>query len=228
MSPFLDRPIAHRGLHDKKLIIENSLEAFENAMEHNLAIECDIVLSKDKEIIVFHDYDLKRMCGINSNINDLSTNEIRKLKLLDTDCKIPSLDEMLHLVDGQTPILIEIKSGFNPEIEERLIEIIRAYNGEIALQSFDYKMCEWFKINAPFYKTGLITSNDNIDFKEISHLGINFLAVDVEKISMRNIQSIRKENIPLLTWTINSTEKYNLSKKFADNIIFEDIHNEIS
>ena len=98
MKPFLDRPIAHRGLHDKKLIIENSLEAFENAMEHNLAIECDIVLSKDKEIIVFHDYDLKRMCGINSNINDLSTNEIRKLKLLDTDCKIPSLDEMLHLV----------------------------------------------------------------------------------------------------------------------------------
>ena len=57
MSPFLDRPIAHRGLHDNKLIIENSLEAFENAMKHNLAIECDIVLSKDKEIIVFHDYD---------------------------------------------------------------------------------------------------------------------------------------------------------------------------
>ena len=57
---------------------------------------------------------------------------------------------------------------------------------------------------------------------------INFLAVDVEKISIRNIQSIRKNNIPLLTWTINSTEKYNLSKKFADNIIFEDIHNEIS
>ena len=96
------------------------------------------------------------------------------------------------------------------------------------MQSFDYKMCEWFKINAPFYKTGLITSNDNIDFKEITHLGINFLAVDVEKISIRNIQSIRKNNIPLLTWTINSTEKYNLSKKFADNIIFEDIHNEIS
>ena len=89
-------------------------------------------------------------------------------------------------------------------------------------------MCEWFKINAPFYKTGLITSNDNIDFKEISNLGINFLAVDVEKISMRNIQSIRKKNIPLLTWTINNMEKYNLSKKFADNIIFEDIHNEIS
>ena len=57
---------------------------------------------------------------------------------------------------------------------------------------------------------------------------INFLAVDVEKISMRNIQSIRKENIPLLTWTINNMEKYNLSKQFADNIIFEDIHNEIS
>ena len=113
MKPFLDRPIAHRGLHDKKLIIENSLEAFENAMEHNLAIECDIVLSKDKEIIVFHDYDLKRMCGIDSNINELSINEIRKLKLLDTDCKIPSLDEMLHLVDGQTPILIEIKSGLS-------------------------------------------------------------------------------------------------------------------
>ena len=50
MNPFLDRPIAHRGLHDKKLIIENSLEAFENAMKHNLAIECDIVLSKDKKL----------------------------------------------------------------------------------------------------------------------------------------------------------------------------------
>ena len=81
---------------------------------------------------------------------------------------------MLHLVDGQTPILIEIKSGFHPEIEERLIEIIRAYNGEIALQSFDYKMCEWFKINAPFYKTGLITSNDNIDLKRFLILALIF------------------------------------------------------
>ena len=152
MSPFLDRPIAHRGLHDKKLIIENSLEAFENAMKHNLAIECDIVLSKDKEIIVFHDYDLKRMCGINSNINDLSTNEIRKLKLLDTDCKIPSLDEMLHLVDGQTPILIEIKSGFNPEIEERLIEIIRAYNGKLLCSHLIIKCVNGLKSMLHFIK----------------------------------------------------------------------------
>ena len=194
MRNFLERPIAHRGLHNENQIIENTLEAFENAIQNDYLIECDVVLSKDHEVLVFHDYDLKRLCNIEKNIADISSKELININLLNTKSKIPTLEEMFYLVNGRVPVLIEIKKNFNPFIEERLLELTRTYQGEIAFQSFDIKACEWFRDNAPYYKTGLIVNDKVIDENEINKLNINFIAVDVEILMREDIQALRKNN----------------------------------
>ena len=179
MKAFLKRPIAHRGLHNNRDIVENTIESFELAVENNLSIELDIVLSKDGEVMVFHDYDLNRLAGLNKLIKNCTVNELRNIKLLETNSVISSMDEVLYKINGKVPILIEIKESFHPDIEERLFEIIRSYEGEIAIQSFDTKSIRWFKNNAPFYKLGFISNNLELTVEEISQLGVDFLAVNI-------------------------------------------------
>ena len=223
MKEFLKRPIAHRGLHKKNYIIENSLEAFENAIKNNFVIECDVVLSKDHEVIVFHDYSLKRLCNLEKNVAEMHSNELRQINLLDTKSKIPTLEEMFYQVNSRVPILIEIKSDFNPIIEERLVELTRTYQGEVAFQSFDQKACEWFRDNAPYYNTGLIISSNEIKKNTVKELNIDFITVDINNIESMDVQELRKNKLPTLTWTINNDEKLKLSQKFADNCIFENL-----
>ena len=91
MDAFLKRPIAHRGLYNNKNIIENTLESFDLAIRNNFLIELDVVLSKDNEVMVFHDLDLYRLTGIKKLIKDCNENELRDIKLLKTDSVISSI-----------------------------------------------------------------------------------------------------------------------------------------
>ena len=223
MEAFLKRPIAHRGLHNNKDIIENTIESFELAMKNNFLIEFDIVLSKDGEVMVFHDYDLNRLAGSNKLINSCTANELRNIKLLETNSVISSIDEVLYKINGKVPILIEIKESFHPDIEERLFEIIRSYEGEIAIQSFDKKSIIWFKNNAPFYKLGLISNNLELTVEEISKLGVDFLAFNINILDSDIVKNLKDLNFHILTWTVDTAEKYKKSQKLADNCIFEKI-----
>ena len=103
MKEFLTKPIAHRGLHNKKYP-ENSLSAFKNAIDYGFPIEIDIQLASDNNIYVFHDANLKRMTGFDKPINESSKEEIRRLRLADTNEHIPTLEEVFVLVDGQVPL----------------------------------------------------------------------------------------------------------------------------
>ena len=103
-----ETPIAHRGLHTKD-IPENSLSAFENALKNNYAIELDVQFTKDKEVVVFHDENLKRMTNDTRNIEDVNYDELKNLRLGNTNEIIPTLEEVLELVDSKVAILIEIK-----------------------------------------------------------------------------------------------------------------------
>ena len=223
MEAFLKRPIAHRGLHNNKDIIENTVESFELAIKNNFSIELDVVLSKDGEVMVFHDYDLNRLAGSNKLINDCTANELRNIKLLGTNSVISSMDEVLYRINGKVPILIEIKESFHPDIEERLFEIIRSYEGEIAIQSFDNKSIKWFKNHAPFYKLGLISDNPELTVDEISKLGVDFLAFDINILDSDIVKNLKNLKIHILTWTVDTHEKYKKSQKIADNCIFEKI-----
>ena len=107
----LRRPFAHRGVHS--LFPENSMPAFEDAIKLNLGIELDIHLTKDEQIVVFHDDNLKRMTGANEYIKMLTYEQIKQYKLNNTEHTIPLLRDVLNLVKGKVPILIEIKTNNN-------------------------------------------------------------------------------------------------------------------
>ena len=102
--------IAHRGVHNEKDIIENSLEAFKEAVNKNYIIELDVHFLKDGEVVVFHDDNIERMTGINKNLKDCTYDEIRNIKLLNKNTYIPKFSDVLKLVDGKVPILIELKN----------------------------------------------------------------------------------------------------------------------
>jgi glycerophosphoryl diester phosphodiesterase len=119
--------------------------------------------------------------------------------------------------------MIEIKKGSHPKIEERIIEIIRSYDGPICLKAFEIDSIKWIKENAPYIKYGLIGSNLDLSIDNLIELGIDFLSYDINFINDPIVKLAQNNGIPVVTWTINTEEKYKKAKKLADNIIFENI-----
>ena len=148
--------IAHRGVHDDKTP-ENSIISFKKAINKGYTIELDVHLTKDNKIVVFHDNNLKRLCGVNKIIEDLTYKEILNFCLKDSKLKIPLLEEVLLLINGKVGVLIELKTiKFNGVLEEKLSKILDSYKGKFAVQSFNYKTVNWFKKNRPLYIRGLL------------------------------------------------------------------------
>ncbi len=154
--------IAHRGLHNtQKGIAENSFSAYGEAIKSKLPIEIDIRLSREGEVVVFHDNDLKRVCGVDKPVIDLSLRELRELRLSGTEDTIPTFREVLDLVDGCVPLLIEIKTvgKRDRELCEKAWEILKDYEGKYAVQSFYPPIIRWFKKNAPKVCRGQLATN---------------------------------------------------------------------
>jgi glycerophosphoryl diester phosphodiesterase len=161
---WLDSPITHRGLHDnEKGIPENSMSAFSQSIAAKLPIELDVHLLKDGNIAVFHDDSLKRMTGIDSPIRDQTLSDIRRLRLFNTKESVPTLQEVLELVNGEVPLLIEIKNRDSVgTLERRLLEILKQYHGDYALESFNPFSMLWFKKESPDIDRGQLSG----DFKD--------------------------------------------------------------
>ena len=143
---------AHRGLHDNKEVPENSMAAFRKAVEHGYGIEFDIRMTRDRKIVVFHDDSLKRMCGADKRVEELDFGQL-SLPLLGTGEKIPALADLLALVDGKVPLLIEYKSSpFGVDVKdfcEKADELLTNYKGPYMIESFDCRVPEWFRRNRP-------------------------------------------------------------------------------
>ena len=150
-APFLYRNYAHRGLHTEDgTVPENSLPAFRAAAEAGYAVEMDVHLTADDQLVVFHDDTLERMCGVPGVIDDFTLAELRALRLGDTDCVIPTFAEALAALGGRVPLLLEVKRGHN---NRRLCELtlaaLRTYGGPYCVESFDPTIVAWFRRNAP-------------------------------------------------------------------------------
>lgn len=153
--------IAHRGLHNaKKGIPENSLAAFAEATARGYAIENDIHITKDGKVVVFHDNTLERMCGVKVRIEDLTLEEIKKYRLLDTEEKIPTLKECLDLVDGRVPLLIEFKCDLKnyKELCASADKILSQYGGKYFIQSFFPGAPYWYRKNRKDIMRGQLSS----------------------------------------------------------------------
>ena len=142
---------AHRGLHTKdRTSPDNSLPAFRAAVEAGYGIELDIQLSKDGEVVVFHDDTLDRVCGVHGRVDAFTLAELREMRLCGTEETIPLLTEVFDVMAGKTPMIIELKTGpRNDELCKKALALMRAYSGPYCIESFDPRIVRWFKKNAP-------------------------------------------------------------------------------
>ena len=225
---------AHRGLHDD-VIPENSLAAFKKAVDHRVGIELDIQLSKDKVVMVFHDDTLKRVCGIDARLSDYTAEELGQIKLLGTEHTIPTFAEVLELVDGRVPLLVEFKRG-NAELCQIACDMLDNYNGNFCVESFDPTLLMKIKKYRPQFARGqLVTNMFKADFSKnpflnfgLTYMLFNFLSrpdfIAFDKKLKGNLSVWLCKSIcrvPIFTWTINTREEYEESKKNSLAPIFE-------
>lgn len=150
-APFDRKNFAHRGLHvSDGSVPENSLAAFRRAAEAGYGVELDVQLSKDGEVVVFHDDTLERVCGVNARVDEMTFAELRALRLNGTDETIPLFTEVLSVYDGRGPMIVELKTGRrNRELCEKTLAILRPYKSKYCVESFDPKIVAWFRFHAP-------------------------------------------------------------------------------
>ena len=164
---------AHRGLFNNKDIPENSMKAFEAAMQKGFAIELDIQMTKDGYLVVFHDKSLKRVCGIKNEIPMLTLNEVKQARLCGTDSMIPTFEDVLMLVSGKVPLLIEVKEDENyEELMPKLMSLLERYEGEYMIESFDPRIVLWLKKNHPSVIRGQLSSKN---IREVKNRLLKFI-----------------------------------------------------
>lgn len=223
------RPIAHRGLHDmNKQVWENTLPAFRAAIAGNYAIECDVHLCKDGGVIVFHDDSLKRLAGCEGRICDLTLAEAQQLKIGTTQDHAPSLRQMLDLIAGRVPVVIELKGikGEDDDLVAAVARELKDYQGKAAIMSFDHHLVRRFRTDAPGVPAGLTaegtrTSDMEAHFAMLAH-DVDFVSYNIHHLPNPFIRFFREVlHRPVITWTISNAEEKAASDLHAEQITFE-------
>lgn len=237
IEPFLNRHYAHRGLFNNKSTPENTLPAFQLAIDKGYGIEIDVRITKDNIPVVVHDLNLLRVCGVDKNISDLAYNDLQDLYLFETDNKIPLLEDVLSIINDQVPIIVEIKlnMGTDTKICEVIAPLLDAYNGVYAVESFNPSILLWYKKNRPKTTRGQLSldffkenkKNLIINFL-MKNLMLNFLTKpdfiaydhrDKSNLSLRINKKLFK--VPLIAYTIKSQSEYEKNKDIFDLFIFD-------
>lgn len=208
--------IAHRGVHNS-IISENTLPAFAKCVDKNYIAELDIHILKDNTIVVYHDHNLSKLTGINKIIETLSYPQLSKIKVKNK-YTIPTLKQVLHILNKNIPILIEIKDmNNNSKFEEELVKILDNYKGEFAIQSMNPFVIDWFHKNRKDYIIGLII------FNELNYNIVKKYTKKIDFISVYKKQLPLKSKKLVLGWTIRSKKEYEKYVGLCDNLICENI-----
>jgi glycerophosphoryl diester phosphodiesterase len=215
----LARPFAHRGLWAPKGPPENSLAAFAAACAAGYGIEFDVRLSANGEAMVFHDAELKRMTGAPGYVVERTATELAALRLARSDQPIPTLEETLKLVDGRALLLVELKTdpGAEGPLEQRVAELLGAYDGPAAVIGFNPLSHAWFAEHRPEIMRGL--NLERLQYAETAvaearpHFLLPAKALTPLKGSLAAFRSV--------VWTVRTLSEARAMAKRADNIIFE-------
>ena len=228
-------PVAHRGLHNDDFD-ENSLGAFANAISHGYAVELDVRLTKDLVPVIIHDSSLERTFGINNLVSKTSLDELKKLTLPKSGETIPTFAEALELIDGQVPILIDMKNfGLPGDFESKTLDILKNYKGEYAFQAFNPMTCKWLKNHdkdlivglllddVPFLRFKLLRNfKDNL-FAKIASPG--FIGYNYNTISEEVTKAYRENGVTVLGWGLLEEDLHNTEYlRLVDNAIFDISH----
>jgi glycerophosphoryl diester phosphodiesterase len=223
-----ERPIAHRGFHDMNHAIwENTLAAFSRAADAGFAIECDVHIVADGNIVVFHDDTLDRLCGISGDVRDRTSAELGLLTIGGTAERIPTLKQMLKLVDGRVPLVIELKGrqGEDDGFAETVLDDLEGYKGHVALMSFDPWVLKALKVAGSPYPLGLTAEGDQPErffaHDEAMQLGLDFISYHYGHLPNPFITAQRKLGIPVITWTVRDEAARRHTFEQADQMTFE-------
>lgn len=205
---------AHRGLHDTG-VPENSLAAFRAAISAGLGIECDIRKSSDGRAMVFHDADLARLTGREGAMGAFPVGDLTAMTLTGSEETIPTLRDVLDLVAGQVPLLLEIKSDDRRPVGALCRAVRRdleGYTGAVGVMSFDPRIPRWFAGKEPEALRGLVVTEQNartlIDSMKrrlsVSHAKPDFLALDIRDLPGTLARSQARKGRALFTWTVRT------------------------
>ena len=229
---------AHRGLYDNEHgIPENSMAAFRRAVDKGYGIELDVHLTADNQLVVFHDDTLTRMCGMNKKISSFLYSDLMQLRLLGTEEGIPLFKDVLELIDGKVPLIIELKvDGSNQNLLCPLVwQLLSRYKGDYCIESFHTFVLQWFKRHEPQVVRGQLSCNF---FKENPHCDIvlflmsnlmtNFFThpdfIAYKYLDLDNpavIYNRKLFHIMTVVWTIPGKPTYDRFKNKVDVMIFE-------
>ena len=235
-EPLKNRDYAHRGLWNDERP-ENSLAAFAAAREAGYGIELDVHLTADGYLVVHHDDSLKRMCGKDIRIGSSTAAEVCACRLKDTDEHVPTFDEVLAVVGGKIPMIVELKTENNVDALCRAVEErMRRYEGVWCMESFDPRAVRWFRKNADHIIRGQLANGGSIlKAKPGKRLGLfvlksqlgnalgrpDFVAYQAATDNNLPMRLIRRMRLLLVCWTIRSQEMMDRQRSRYDIQIFE-------
>ena len=239
---FLKTPIAHRALHDaSKGVFENCRSAIIAAIEHGYAIEIDLQLSADGRAMVFHDDTLDRLTDKREGVSDYTAAELSQIKVGSGQDVIEPLEDILHLIDGRVPLLIELKdqsrqlSQTDGRLEQATINALSLYHGPVAVMSFNPYMIATMAQLSSELPLGLTTGGFmeptwGIDAERVAYLSqiadfdptrYSFVSHFALELAAPCIQTLKEQGAAIFTWTIRSPEAEAIARQTVDNITFE-------
>jgi len=236
VTALLCRHYAHRGLHDNRTQApENSMAAFQKAVEAGYGIELDVQLTKDRIPVVFHDETLDRVCGISGKVRDFTFAQLQQFPLYHSGERIPLFSDFLKLVDGKIPLIVEIKVHEKAsDVCEKVDELLQNYSGVYCVESFHPYAMKWYRTHRPEVIRGQLSTNFNKPEKKeypaqkaVRFLLTNFLcrpdfiAYDHRfrnNASRRICRFFRPLNV---AWTIKTQEELDACRDDFDLFIFE-------
>lgn len=228
---------AHRGLHNNETEApENSLPAFRKAVANKFGVECDVQLTKDQVPVVFHDFTLNRMCGVEGKVCDYTLAELKEFRLLETKEQIPTFEEFLQVIDGKVPLIIELKvEWMDISVCPIVDKMLAGYKGVYCIESFNPLALSWYRrfrndvvrgqLAEAFIKRG---EYKGFLYFVLQNLLMNFftrpdfIAYNHEDYKMFNRRMCKKFfHGKAVAWTIHSQKEIDALRNEFDLFIFE-------
>lgn len=222
--------LLHRGKFDNVKVYENTIEAYQGAIDLKMPFEFDVQLTNDLQVICFHDTNLKRLFNRERDVSDISFKRINKLR---DDLQVPLLKDVLKLVDGKVELMIELKSTkrkLNKILVEKVAELLKDYKGKYVIVSFnpfllsDYKSLDRnayigriLSENAKGFVEKLIIKNNRFNF----WVNPDFISYDISNFDEKKISKFKKKGYKIIGWTLKEKEAEKDLKKHYDNFIIE-------
>jgi len=241
-ATFHHAPFAHRGFHDLSAgRPENSRAAFAAAIARGYGIELDVQLSADGAAMVFHDYALDRLTDAQGVIRLNTASDLEKIQLKGSDETIPTLSEILDLIAGRVPLLVEIKDqdgsmgdDLGP-LEGATAQCLNSYHGDVAIMSFNPNAVARMADLVPAIPRGIVTSAyryhdwplpkavcDRLrDVPDYDRTGACFISHELDDLTSNRVTDLRKAGAMVCCWTVRSAHDETFARRYADNITFE-------